>query len=99
MVKVKGTDYYAVQLDTVWNDVDCPEFKDYAMSFGTIQAYYTVNDVLTSSTLGAIQGTERAKDKERAINRDYVCECKRREVSPFSEHFWKWIKGIKKATP
>lgn len=98
MVKVPGTNYYAVQLDTIWNSPSCPEFKQvrgYAPWISQGSVTYTTLDVGVVHTTGAIRGTEWSKENTRPIQRDYVCEVKRREIEPFSEHFWNWIKDKK----
>lgn len=93
-LKDVGNGYYQIKLDTTWSKPNCPEFKtpnyNSTISSGvfTDDIYYTVNTL----SLGGITGTEQAEKKTRGVTRDYICECKRREVQPFSKHFWNWIK-------
>lgn len=92
--QIQGSNYWAIKLDTVWDSPDCPEFKITA-SLRFYNGYPTYNfDSSTNTTVwtGPISGTENGEKKRRWITRDYICECKRREVEAFSEDFWKWIK-------
>ncbi|MEX0314730.1 MAG: hypothetical protein AB3N18_11175 [Allomuricauda sp.] len=90
--------YWGVKLDTTWYEPECPEFKTTRVIYWTsptIQWHGVTTDTeligdFVSS--GGISGSERGNKKQRPISRDYVCECKRREVQPFSEHFWEWVK-------
>ena len=52
------------------------------------------DEALLVTPEGEIKGTEKAEEKTRSVTRDYVCECKRREVEPFSEDFWRFIKDL-----
>ncbi len=92
--QINGTYYWAVKLDTVWEAPDCPEYKTPVIHFLTsAQIHLDVSSASLTYT-GAIYGSEKGDKKQRSISRDYVCECKRREVEPFSEHFWNWIKTL-----
>lgn len=83
--------------DTTWNKVDCPEYKH------TRGLYFTAsNDIWSSSIIlentnvvytGAIQGTAKQSKTQVDITQKYVCKVKFREIEPFSDDFWEWIKN------
>jgi hypothetical protein len=94
--KVKGSTYYQIKLDTVWKTPNCTEFKTRS-NFILYESFnYSFNDtqgVLTlSSVEGPIYNTAYSNAVTRPVSRKYICECKRREVTSFSAHFWEWIK-------
>ena len=93
-LKDVGNGYYQIKLDTTWNKANCPEFKtpkNYS-GYTILDGNITLTRTTSLYTTGAIVGTEEAEKKTRSVTRQYICECKRREVEPFSEHFWNWIK-------
>jgi hypothetical protein len=94
--KIKGSTYYQIKLDTVWKTPNCTEFKTRS-NFILYESFnYSFNDtqgVLTlSSVEGPIYNTAYSNAVTRPVSRKYICECKRREVTSFSAHFWEWIK-------
>ena len=92
-LKDVGNGYYQIKLDTTWTKPSCPEFKT-PKNYNLGYVLYDDNMItLTGTTaFGGIYGTEEAEKKTRSVTRQYICECKRREVEPFSDHFWNWIK-------
>ena len=97
--KGKIVHYALGKADTVWQEPTCKEFKyperptaSLISGGGWISLTGTNSLAYTS---GPITGTEKSKKTEVEISRKYVCKIKLREVEPFSEHFWKWIKALK----
>ena len=86
--------------DTVWNAPNCLEYKNSAnVSYGlrwNSNGYWsdgiTNLSLTTYATAGPIQGSEHTEKTRVKVTRQYICEVKQREVEPFSEHFWNWIK-------
>lgn len=89
--------YYTLNpIDTVWESVDCPKFKYKSSS--------NYDLISSGSYWQSGQGSFLITDSEEVIvyslqstyqhqiTRDYICKCKLREVEPFSEHFWNWLK-------
>lgn len=66
--------------DTVWNAPNCPEYKEYHSGF----IFY--------NSLNNARASEKANKTEVSITRKYICEVKLREVEPFSEDFWNWLR-------
>jgi hypothetical protein len=91
--------------DTIWETPDCPKFKVAAhngLSFvGARSGIYFGDNISYSTTLGftpasyPITNTQKAEKTVVKISRKYVCQVKRREVEPFSDHFWDWLKNRK----
>lgn len=81
--------------DTTWAKPKCHAYKRYAShnwQIGTLSA----NPSLTFTTNdGYILGTVKEEPYKSHITRKYVCNVKKREVKPFSNHFWNWIKSRK----
>jgi hypothetical protein len=96
--KIKGSTYYQIKLDTVWKTPSCPEFKtSYNMIFygGSTSSNYSLNNtgyITLDNVERPLYNTAYSVNVTRPVSREYICECKRREVAPFSNHFWKWIK-------
>lgn len=96
-LKDVGNGYYQIKLDTTWSKPNCPEFKtpiNYNSGYIIWDGDITLTGTTSLYTAGAIVGTEEAEKKTRSVTRQYICECKRREVEPFSNHFWEWIKKL-----
>ena len=79
--------------DTIWNKPSCPEFKE-----GT----YKMLSLVTGNKPKYWATTELNKNFEnksneprysKKVERDFICECKRRKVYPFDDLFWEWLKG------
>jgi hypothetical protein len=94
--KVEWNDYYQIKLDTVWKTPNCTEFKTRSNFILYESSNYSFSNTQGSLTLSSVEGpiynTAYSNAVTRPVNRKYICECKRREVSPFSAHFWEWIK-------
>ena len=99
--KRKTIHYVYGDADTTWLKPDCPEYKiswtsrlltgNYIISLSN----YNLSNLVYDSTKvrsHPIISTEKVKHTTIDISRQYVCKCKRRQVEPFSEHFWNWIK-------
>ncbi|MGB0880941.1 MAG: hypothetical protein ACPGTO_10280 [Polaribacter sp.] len=83
---------YQIKLDTVWESPNCPEYKDGLISL----SYYNIGgsiDLKYQYPEGVIVDSETSKDRTRPVERKYACKCRRRMITPFSEHFWNWIKN------
>jgi len=89
--------------DTTWNKVDCPEYKEgdnQELVWSSITSgYYIGSDMedlssasLTLEHLGPVDRSTKQEKQRISITRQYVCEVKKRQVLPFSHHFWNWIK-------
>ena len=88
--------HYALgKADTVWQKADCPDFKFPDRRGFTISSnglYWSGSAGVTLTSSGPITGTTKQEKTTVEIERKYVCEVKLREVQPFSEDFWNWIK-------
>ena len=87
--------------DTIWNEPDCPIFKHEKIRIESVLWYDGSRDYLTVTNDGVVsyidnrpivESTKSEKYKTR-IERDYICECKRRRVVAWSDHFWNWLKS------
>ena len=94
--------YSMANPDTTWNDVDCPEYKHKIERLrwsdpgnGILLYEGTSQWFNLSTTAGPLEGTTKATKHKTKVTRDYICKCKRREIEPWSDHFWKWIKTEK----
>lgn len=88
-----GNGFYRVRLDTTWTEVDCPEYKHKELLRIT---KLPPSNEMTWPEYHVVGGEDWvARENMREVARDYICECKRREIVPFSDHFWEWVKGLK----
>lgn len=100
LVPVVGQDgnilHYALgSPDTTWQEPSCPVFKFPKKSnFYSIGSGWNNSITLTTTTDSyPIYSTEK-QDKTRVkITRKYVCQVKLREIEPFGENFWEWVKN------
>lgn len=75
--------YHYGKADTTWSKLECPEFKDSDVRLhGTILRWAD----------RVIQLPSPEFKPQKNITRKHVCLVKRREVAPFSEDFWEWVK-------
>lgn len=86
--------------DTVWQEPDCYEYKNsatYYLTSSSLGIYDLVSDGyainLPGSDIAWSSFVENIPIHKDYITRQYVCKVKKREVVPFSEHFWEWIKA------
>lgn len=86
--------HYAIHpTDTVWQKVRCPEYKNFG-NRGLVLYGGSSDNFILSTNVGTY-GPASEVPKKIEVKRDYICSCKLREVEPFSEHFWNWIKNRK----
>ena len=83
--------------DTVWQEPSCPEYKDgYTLLIRSGSIRYIPDSTTlfgsSPSLNGPISGSEKPQKTVVPITRSYICQVKLREVEPFSEHFWDWLK-------
>lgn len=85
-------DRYVIQIkDTTWEKPDCPKYKFNEYSGLTFSSGTSIS--LKSSELQSIYYPVYIQETMKIyVSRDYICECKKREIVPFSENFWNWIK-------
>lgn len=84
-------DHYTYgQADTTWSKPECPEFKESSWARGTVLRFEPAEMVLYEVSGGRIVQSEMP---QKRITRKYYCLVKRREVDPFSEDFWEWVKS------
>lgn len=96
LVPVVGQDgailHYALgSPDTIWQEPICPFFK-----FPKNSNWVNISSVSKNRfALGyhPAYSSEKQDEKTVAITRKYVCQVKLREVEPFGDHFWKWVKN------
>lgn len=92
MIPVRGENtggtlfYELVAVDTTWNEVECPEFKEADERY---VLYSGFSDSLRSSLGDAWYGNGSNK-KYITVSRPYKCTVKRREVR-FGEKFFEWL--------
>lgn len=79
--------------DTVWDEPECGVFK--FLNYSTwLKGVVLWNQGITlTDNSYPIYSTERQATTKVRITRKYVCQVKQREVEPFSEHFWEWLKA------
>ena len=88
--------HYALgKADTVWQEPECPTFKypkpsDY-LSISS-DGYWGASRLSLTGSNYPIYSSEKLDKTRVEITRKYVCQVKMREVEPFSEHFWQWLK-------
>lgn len=75
--------------DTVWAKPECQEYKHYPMFYLASAPVLNQSDGFFSLSKATI--AIAANGHEVAIEKDHVCQVKRRKVEPFSTHFWEWI--------
>lgn len=92
--------HYAMgEPDTTWLKPDCGKYKSHrvrdSIFSGWIDDNYGIT--LTSSEIGGpiLKTTQSDGYKEQAT-RKYVCYVELREVEPWSDDFWSWVKASKK---
>lgn len=78
--------YKMTNRDTIWYEPKCPEYKV------DDHLFYKVGTISASSNVFWIPIQDGLNEETISISRDWVCECKKRKVYPFSDHFWDWIK-------
>lgn len=84
-------DYYTYgQADTTWSKPECPEFKEFSWARGAVLRFEPDDMVLYDGRL------VQSEIRQKRITRKHICLVKRREVAPFSEHFWEWVKSKSK---
>lgn len=104
-VKIEGSGTYQIKMDTTWNQVPCPDYKYNSLSFGcwdisdasiisdfSSDFYYSDNAAYTHQ-LNFVKGSEKSDKELIKVSRDYICDCKRRNIIPFSDDFWDWVKN------
>lgn len=80
-------DHYTYgQADTTWSKPECPEFKEFSWLRQTV---FRLEPEMVLYGGGLFQ----PEMPQKRITRKYYCLVKRREVDPFSEHFWEWVKS------
>jgi len=83
---------------TIWSEVNCPDYKhdrlDNFVNFISVGNNYSNNIWIATDTLTewVLPNSIKTSSYETEITRKYICECKRRQVQPWSEDFWNWIK-------
>ena len=84
--------------DTVWQEPYCPEFKFPKNSnWGSISLGHHQSFTLNTSTDSYPIYFSEKQDKTRVvITRKYVCQVKLREIEPFGDDFWDWLKDYEK---
>lgn len=87
-----------LRLDTVWLYTECPTYK-----FRDLGIFTLVDDALISGStwyvdtmqgpsLSIYRGRSFSEDLE-TVTRPMICEVKRRELRPWSAHFWQWVEA------
>lgn len=72
--------------DTVWNEVDCPKYKERSSVVGIRWDGVYLNGITTTSSNYVYSPTNFTAK----ISRTKVCECQLRE--PTQDDFWEWLK-------
>lgn len=90
--KGKVSHYNYGSSDTTWAKVECPTYKNPT-------SFWTVNLATTDFTWHGAGGNvviicDSTSDKKfkKQIKRQHICMVPDRQVEPWSEHFWNWLK-------
>lgn len=77
-----------VPKDTVWNIMECPEYKLYPLEFG---GGFVLSSSLFTTTENTYLVSEPIKNEFTSeIERMKICECKL--TLPSRDDFWQWLK-------
>lgn len=93
--------HYAMgEPDTTWTKPDCGKYK-HGIRNGFLSYRWTDSDYLTvinTSDISSMPLINSAKSDgyQEQVTRKYVCMVELREVTPWSEDFWSWVKANKK---
>ncbi len=96
-VPVKDSDgnimhYVIGKSKTTWKEPQCNEYKYDERTIFIGNFNVSMSPYITVDTSGELTISEVINPIKTSIERDYVCDCKKRKIHPFSKHFWNWIK-------
>ncbi len=85
--------------DTIWKDIYCPSYKEekYSYIYHDTSIIINLDDLVgyrydqTPVYRPRLQPVDKIFIKE--VKKKYVCTVRRREIVPFDENFWQWIKS------